>query len=112
MTYFSFVALTIPANQVRIVMEWSTDNTDVELLVTEPSGQVCSPWFSRTPNGGIMSRYLLSHPTSPPHPLKWTPLLMASHVLTDVFFKGTLQKGMAQHNTPLPTLPLVNTSSK
>lgn len=41
---------------LRVVAQWDTDMTDIELHVTEPSGERCSSWNNRTRSGGILSR--------------------------------------------------------
>lgn len=41
---------------VRIVLNWDADNTDMDLWVTEPSGEKCYYGHNRTANGGRMSR--------------------------------------------------------
>lgn len=41
---------------VRIVMTWDTDNTDIDLWVTEPSGEKCFYQHNRTTIGGMLSR--------------------------------------------------------
>ncbi len=41
---------------VRIVLNWDADNTDMDLWVTEPSGEKCFYSHNRTINGGRMSR--------------------------------------------------------
>jgi tetratricopeptide (TPR) repeat protein len=56
---------------LRIVMTWDTDNTDIDLHVTEPSGETCVYNHNRTTIGGALSKdftqgygpeeYLLRH---------------------------------------------------
>jgi len=41
---------------VRIVLTWDADMTDVDLWVTEPSGEVCMYNHNRTTIGGLVSR--------------------------------------------------------
>jgi tetratricopeptide (TPR) repeat protein len=41
---------------VRIVMTWSADNTDIDLWVTEPSGEKAFYSHNRTTIGGLVSR--------------------------------------------------------
>ncbi len=41
---------------VRIVMTWSADNTDIDLWVTEPSGEKAFYQHNRTTIGGLVSR--------------------------------------------------------
>jgi len=41
---------------VRIVMTWDTDNTDIDLHVTEPSGETCVYDHNRTTIGGALSK--------------------------------------------------------
>jgi len=41
---------------LRIVIQWDTDMTDVELLVMEPNGELCYSFNNKTSNQGIMSR--------------------------------------------------------
>jgi tetratricopeptide (TPR) repeat protein len=41
---------------VRVVMTWDTDNTDVDLWVTEPSGEKCVYDHNRTTIGGLLSK--------------------------------------------------------
>ena len=40
---------------VRIVMTWSADNTDIDLWVTEPSGEKAYYEHNRTTIGGLVS---------------------------------------------------------
>lgn len=40
---------------LRVVMTWDTDNTDVDLWVTEPSGEKCFYQHNRTTIGGLLS---------------------------------------------------------
>src|SRR5208283_2955842 len=40
---------------VRIVMTWSADNTDIDLWVTEPSGEKAFYGHNRTMIGGLVS---------------------------------------------------------
>ncbi|KAH3767762.1 TonB-dependent receptor [Pelomyxa schiedti] len=41
---------------IRIVLTWDCDNTNVELLVEEPSGERCYCFNNQTKSGGILSR--------------------------------------------------------
>jgi tetratricopeptide (TPR) repeat protein len=41
---------------VRVVMTWDTDNTDIDLWVTEPSGEKCFYQHNRTTIGGLLSQ--------------------------------------------------------
>jgi tetratricopeptide (TPR) repeat protein len=41
---------------LRIVMTWDTDNTDIDLHVVEPTGEECFYSHNRTTIGGAMSR--------------------------------------------------------
>ncbi len=41
---------------LRIVMTWDTDNTDIDLHVTEPSGEICFYSHNRTVIGGALSK--------------------------------------------------------
>jgi Ca-activated chloride channel family protein len=41
---------------VRVVMTWDTDNTDVDLWVTEPSSEKCAYDHNRTTIGGLLSK--------------------------------------------------------
>mmetsp|Transcript_27952 Transcript_27952/g.31080 ORF Transcript_27952/g.31080 Transcript_27952/m.31080 type:complete len:205 (+) Transcript_27952:32-646(+) len=41
---------------LRVVLQWDTDATNVELHVTEPNGQECYSFNDRTKNGGLVSR--------------------------------------------------------
>ncbi len=41
---------------VRVVLGWDTDQTDIDLWVTEPSGEKCFYSHNRTVIGGFMSR--------------------------------------------------------
>jgi uncharacterized protein YfaP (DUF2135 family) len=41
---------------LRLVMTWDTDQTDVDLWVTEPSGEKCLYSHNRTIIGGLLSR--------------------------------------------------------
>ena len=40
---------------VRVVLTWDADATDIDLWVTEPSGEVCKYDHNRTTIGGLMS---------------------------------------------------------
>jgi uncharacterized protein YfaP (DUF2135 family) len=40
---------------VRIVLTWDTDNTDMDLWVTEPAGEKCYYGYNRTSMGGRLS---------------------------------------------------------
>jgi tetratricopeptide (TPR) repeat protein len=41
---------------LRIVMTWDTDNTDIDLHVTEPTGETCLYSHNRTTIGGALSK--------------------------------------------------------
>jgi Ca-activated chloride channel family protein len=41
---------------LRVVMTWDADNTDIDLWVTEPSGEKCFYGHNRTTIGGMLSR--------------------------------------------------------
>jgi Ca-activated chloride channel family protein len=41
---------------VRVVLTWDADATDIDLWVTEPSGEVCLYSHNRTTIGGLMSK--------------------------------------------------------
>jgi len=41
---------------LRVVMTWDADNTDIDLWVTEPSGEKCFYGHNRTIIGGMLSR--------------------------------------------------------
>lgn len=41
---------------VRILLSWNTDQTDMDLWVTEPGGEQCDYGHNRTASGGHMSR--------------------------------------------------------
>ena len=41
---------------LRVVMTWDADNTDIDLWVTEPSGEKCFYNHNRTTIGGLLSR--------------------------------------------------------
>jgi len=41
---------------LRVVILWDTDMTDVELHVEEPSGEKCFSFHNKTSNGGMLSR--------------------------------------------------------
>ncbi|HYE16959.1 MAG TPA: VIT domain-containing protein [Tepidisphaeraceae bacterium] len=41
---------------LRIVLTWDTDNTDIDLHVVEPSGEECNYSHNRTTIGGLVSR--------------------------------------------------------
>eukprot|EP01125_Pyxidicula_operculata_P008985 TRINITY_DN296_c0_g4_i1.p1 TRINITY_DN296_c0_g4~~TRINITY_DN296_c0_g4_i1.p1 ORF type:complete len:763 (-),score=218.98 TRINITY_DN296_c0_g4_i1:63-2225(-) len=41
---------------IRVVIIWDTDMTDVELNVTEPSGEKCNSFNNKTESGAMMSR--------------------------------------------------------
>eukprot|EP01126_Amoeba_proteus_P024524 TRINITY_DN24697_c0_g1_i1.p1 TRINITY_DN24697_c0_g1~~TRINITY_DN24697_c0_g1_i1.p1 ORF type:complete len:756 (-),score=204.11 TRINITY_DN24697_c0_g1_i1:45-2312(-) len=41
---------------LRVVVFWDTDMTDVELHVEEPSGEKCYSFHNKTKNGGFLSR--------------------------------------------------------
>ena len=38
---------------IRIVLTWDTDMTDLELQVTEPSGEKCYSFHNHTKNGKV-----------------------------------------------------------
>jgi hypothetical protein len=40
---------------VRVVLNWDADDTDVDLWVTEPGGEKCMYSYQRTENGGRIS---------------------------------------------------------
>jgi Ca-activated chloride channel family protein len=40
---------------VRITLAWDTDETDMDLWVTEPTGEKCDYSHNRTANGGMVS---------------------------------------------------------
>ncbi|KAH3742968.1 YfaP family protein [Pelomyxa schiedti] len=40
---------------IRIVLTWDKDMTDVDLHVLEPSGEECTPFHNQTAHGGVMS---------------------------------------------------------
>jgi len=50
------VATTTMEIDLRVVIEWSTDMSDVELHVTEPSGETCYAFNINTVIGGLHSR--------------------------------------------------------
>ncbi|WP_375562698.1 VIT domain-containing protein [Bernardetia sp. OM2101] len=39
---------------VRVILDWNTLETDIDLWVVEPTGETCNYWNSRTQNGGFM----------------------------------------------------------
>jgi len=41
---------------LRILLEWDTRDSDLELHVEEPNGEFCYPFHNLTGNGGILSR--------------------------------------------------------
>jgi len=41
---------------IRVVIQWDQDLADVDLHVTEPSGEECSPMHNKTQIGGFLSR--------------------------------------------------------
>ena len=41
---------------LRIVLTWDADNTDIDLHVTDPNGEQCNFSHNRTTQGGMMSR--------------------------------------------------------
>jgi hypothetical protein len=49
------ISLQMPVD-LRIQIQWDTDMTDVELTVTEPSGERCNSIHNKTTSGGMMSR--------------------------------------------------------
>lgn len=49
------ISLQMPVD-IRIQIQWDTDMTDVELTVTEPSGEKCNSIHNKTKSGGMMSR--------------------------------------------------------
>lgn len=46
------LALRVPEGDLRVTMTWNTDNTDVDLWVTDPSGEKCYYAHPRTAAGG------------------------------------------------------------
>lgn len=48
-------ATSMPVD-LRFQIQWDTDMTDVELTVTEPSGEKCNSIHNKTASGGMMSR--------------------------------------------------------
>eukprot|EP01122_Echinamoeba_exundans_P015639 TRINITY_DN751_c0_g1_i1.p1 TRINITY_DN751_c0_g1~~TRINITY_DN751_c0_g1_i1.p1 ORF type:complete len:1825 (-),score=361.56 TRINITY_DN751_c0_g1_i1:2120-7570(-) len=44
------------SSDLRVVISWDTDMTDVELHVVEPSGEKCCPMRNKTSSGGMLSR--------------------------------------------------------
>ncbi|KAH3744454.1 non-muscle actin 6.2 [Pelomyxa schiedti] len=41
---------------LRCVLTWNTDLTDLELIITEPSGEMCSSFNNHSRSGGLISR--------------------------------------------------------
>ncbi|RPH75922.1 DUF2135 domain-containing protein [bacterium] len=41
---------------IRVVLTWDTDNSDMDLWVTDPTGEKCSYEHTRTRNGGKISK--------------------------------------------------------
>ncbi|WP_338792921.1 VIT domain-containing protein [Bernardetia sp. MNP-M8] len=39
---------------VRVILDWNTLETDIDLWIIEPTGETCNYWNSRTQNGGFM----------------------------------------------------------
>eukprot|EP01130_Rhizamoeba_saxonica_P007849 TRINITY_DN3173_c0_g1_i2.p1 TRINITY_DN3173_c0_g1~~TRINITY_DN3173_c0_g1_i2.p1 ORF type:complete len:1012 (+),score=241.34 TRINITY_DN3173_c0_g1_i2:2129-5164(+) len=51
------IIMVNPLNvDIRIVLTWDTDRTDIELIVVEPNGEKCSCYYNHTTNGGYMSK--------------------------------------------------------
>ena len=50
--------IALPDVDVRIVMTWSADNTDIDLWVAEPSGEKAFYQHNRMTIGGLVSRDL------------------------------------------------------
>eukprot|EP01107_Rhizomastix_libera_P013127 TRINITY_DN3499_c0_g1_i6.p1 TRINITY_DN3499_c0_g1~~TRINITY_DN3499_c0_g1_i6.p1 ORF type:complete len:218 (+),score=93.93 TRINITY_DN3499_c0_g1_i6:960-1613(+) len=52
------VRLSIPLPNVglRIVLDWDSDMTDVEMIVSEPKEEICSVYHNHTTSGAILSR--------------------------------------------------------
>jgi hypothetical protein len=46
------LALRVPAGDLRVTMTWNTDNTDIDLWVTDPSGERCYYGHRDTAAGG------------------------------------------------------------
>ena len=44
---------------LRVVLVWDTDMTDVELHVTEPNGEICNVFNNLTTNGSFI--FLIVH---------------------------------------------------
>jgi len=42
--------------ELRIVLTWDTDMTDLELIIKEPSGEICNSFHNHTTSGGMLSR--------------------------------------------------------
>ncbi|KAH3744382.1 Tubulin beta chain [Pelomyxa schiedti] len=45
---------------LRVVLNWNCDMTDVELQISEPSGECCSTFHNSTTSGGILSKNMAS----------------------------------------------------
>ena len=43
-------------DDIRIILNWDTDLSNVELEVIEPNGQVANPFHNLTSNGGMLSK--------------------------------------------------------
>jgi len=41
---------------IRIVLTWDSDNTNVELEIIEPNNEICNSFQNCTSGGGMMSR--------------------------------------------------------
>jgi tetratricopeptide (TPR) repeat protein len=53
--FADFVKVALDTD-VRVVLTWTADGADVNLQVTEPSGEVCTPFHNQTASGGMQSR--------------------------------------------------------
>jgi hypothetical protein len=42
--------------KLRVILDWNADNTDMDLWVEEPAGEICKYSHNRTETGGRMSR--------------------------------------------------------
>jgi uncharacterized protein YfaP (DUF2135 family) len=50
----ALLGLRVKRARIRVTVTWNTDNTDIDLWVTEPDGERCSYRKKRTYSGGVL----------------------------------------------------------
>jgi len=48
------LGLTVPESALRVTMTWNTDNTDIDLWVTDPAGEKCYYAHRDIASGGVL----------------------------------------------------------